>query len=76
MYLIGDIGNTEVKICVYAKDKKLLNKIILKSNLITNKYLYNHLFFLKSKKYKLDTSIFCSVVPKIYKKIKFFVKKN
>ena len=76
MYLIGDIGNTEVKICVYAKDKKLLDKIILKSNLITNKYLYNHLFFLKSKKYKLDTSIFCSVVPKIYKKIKFFVKKK
>ena len=26
MYLIGDIGNTEVKICVYAKDKKLLDK--------------------------------------------------
>ena len=76
MYLIGDIGNTEVKICAYNKNKKLLKKIILKSNLITNKYLYKHLIFLKSKKYKLHHAIFCSVVPKYYNKIKFFIKKK
>ena len=76
MFLIGDIGNTEVKICVFNVNKKLLKKIILKSNLITNKYLYKHLIFLKSKKYKLHHAIFCSVVPKCYKKIKFFIKKK
>ena len=76
MYLIGDIGNTEVKICAFNSNKKLLKKIILKSNLITNKYLYKHLIFLKSKKYKLHHAIFCSVVPKCYKKIKFFIKKK
>lgn len=76
MYLIGDIGNTEVKICAFNKNKKLLKKIILKSNLITNKYLYKHLIFLKSKKYKLHHAIFCSVVPKYYNKIKFFIKKK
>ena len=76
MYLIGDIGNTEVKICAFNSNKKLLKKIILKSNLITNKYLYKHLIFLKSKKYKLHHAIFCSVVPKYYNKIKFFIKKK
>ena len=39
MYVIGDIGNTEVKICVYSTNKKLVKKIILKSNRINNKYL-------------------------------------
>ena len=29
MYLIGDIGNTEVKVCIFNKNKKLLKKIIL-----------------------------------------------
>lgn len=76
MYLIGDIGNTEVKICAFNRNKELLKKIILKSNLITNKYLYKHLIFLKSKKYKLHHAIFCSVVPKYYNKIKFFIKKK
>ena len=76
MYLIGDIGNTEVKICAFNRNKKLLKKIILKSNLITNKYLYKHLIFLKSKKYKLHHAIFCSVVPKYYNKIKFFINKK
>ena len=76
MYLIGDIGNTEVKICAFNRNKKLLKKIILKSNLNTNKYLYKHLIFLKSKKYKLHHAIFCSVVPKYYNKIKFFIKKK
>ena len=76
MYLIGDIGNTEVKICAFNSNKKLLKKIILKSNLITNKYLYKRLIFLKSKKYKLHHAIFCSVVPKYYNKIKFFIKKK
>ena len=47
MYLIGDIGNTEIKICVFNSKKKLFKKIILKSNLITNKYLYKNLIFLK-----------------------------
>ncbi len=76
MYLIGDIGNTEVKICIFNSKKKLLKKVILKSNLITYKYLYKHLIFLKSKKYKLHNAIFCSVVPNCYKRIRFFIKKK
>ena len=76
MYLIGDIGNTEVKVCIFNKNKKLLKKIILKSNLITSKYLFKHLISLKSNKYNLHKAIFCSVVPKCYNKIKFFIEKK
>ncbi len=49
MYLIGDIGNTEVKICTFNSNKKLLKKIILKTNLITNKYVIKILNFLLKK---------------------------
>ena len=76
MYLIGDVGNTDVKICIFNKNQKLLKKIILKSSLITNKYLHKHLIFLKSKKYNLQNAIFCSVVPKCYNKIRFFLQKK
>ena len=76
MYLIGDIGNTQVKICIFNKNQKLLKKIILKSSLITNKYLHKRLIFLKLKKYNLQNAIFCSVVPKCYDKIRFFAQKK
>ena len=74
MYLIGDIGNTEVKICIFNSSKKLQKKITLKTNLITNKYLNNKLSFMKSFKNKLHKALFCSVVPNCYKIIKSFIK--
>ena len=73
MYVIGDIGNTEVKICVFSKKEKLLKKIILKSNLISHLYLKKNLSFLK--KLKIDKVIFSSVVPKIYKLLKNYLLK-
>ena len=50
MYVIGDIGNTETKICVYSTQKKILKKIILKSNLINNSYLKKNLSLVLKKK--------------------------
>ncbi len=50
MYVIGDIGNTETKICVYSAQKKIIKKIILKSNLINNNYLKKNLFSILKKK--------------------------
>ena len=73
MYLIGDIGNTEVKLCLFDKKDKLIKKTILKSNLITKKFLLKKLFFLRSKSHLIKTSVFSSVVPKIYKIIKSFL---
>ena len=73
MYLIGDIGNTEVKLCLFDKKDKLIKKTVLKSNLITKKFLLKKLFFLRSKSHLIKTSVFSSVVPKIYKIIKSFL---
>ena len=73
MYLIGDIGNTEVKLCLFDNKDKLIKKTVLKSNLITKKFLLKKLFFLRSKSHLIKTSVFSSVVPKIYKIIKSFL---
>ena len=75
MYVIGDIGNTETKICVYSSQKKIIKKIILKSNLITNNYLKNKLIFIYKKKSHIKKVIFSSVVPKKFKLIKSKISK-
>jgi len=76
MYVIGDIGNTEIKICVYSTQKKIIKKIILKSNLINNQYLKKNLSYIFKKKAVIKKVIFSSVVPKLFKLIKFFLLKN
>ena len=76
MYVIGDIGNTETKICVYSSQKKNIKKITLKSNLLTNSYLKKKLFFILKKKNDIKKIIFSSVVPKKFKLIKAFLLKN
>ena len=76
MYVIGDIGNTEIKICVYSTNKKLVKKIILKSNLISINYLKKNLSYILKKKKFVKKAIFSSVVPKIFKLIKIFLLKN
>ena len=37
-YIIGDIGNTDIKICVY-KNKNIVKKIKLSTNKVNLKYL-------------------------------------
>ncbi len=76
MYFIGDIGNTETKICVYSAQKKIIKKIVLKSNLITNNYLKKNLSSIFKKKVIIKKIIFSSVVPKIFKLVKLFLLKN
>ena len=65
MYLIGDIGNTEVKICIFDSSKKLQKKITLKTNLITNKYLNNKSEYLGKKIQEFKSGMFS--VKKIYR---------
>ena len=76
MYVIGDIGNTETKICVCSTHKKILKKIILKSSLISNSYLKKNLSSIFKKNVVIKKIIFSSVVPKIFKLIKIFILKN
>ena len=75
MYIIGDIGNSEVKICIFSSKNKLVKKIILKTSSINSKNLNKSI----SSIYKLNKNskvLFSSVVPNVYKSVKFFFLKK
>ena len=76
MYLIGDIGNTEIKICLFNYNLKLVRKIRLKTNLLNNNYLANNLKFINKYKSKITKVLISSVVPLAYKNIKKFIEKS
>ena len=76
MYLIGDIGNTDIKICLFNKNLKLIRKIRLKTSLLNNNYLANNLKFINKYKSKITKVLISSVVPLAYKNIKKFIEKS
>ena len=76
MNIIGDIGNTEVKICLIGKNFKIKKRVNIKTNEIEYIKIKKKLKFLLSNKKKIEYIIFSSVVPKIYQKFSFFFKKN
>ena len=76
MYLIGDIGNTETKICLFNKKKKLLKKKILNTGKLRKKNIGNYFKFINLYNKKIDKIIFSSVVPNVFKNIKGFIKKK
>jgi len=74
MNIIGDIGNTEVKICLVNNKFKIKKKIIIKTNETNISQLKNKLKFLLKYKNNLESIVFSSVVPEIYKKFFIFFK--
>ncbi len=76
MYLIGDIGNTETKICLVDRRSKIVIHKILKTNLIKFVYLKNNLKFLSKYDDKIVKILFSSVVPNTFKILKKFIEKN
>jgi len=76
MYLIGDIGNTEVKIFLISEKKKKLKKTYLKTNEVNYNNLVKKFKFIIKKRKQIKKIIFCSVVPEKYKTINFFLKKK
>ena len=76
MIIIGDIGNTEVKICLIDNKFKIKKKIIIKTNGINQAKLKNKLKFLLKYRNNFKSIIFSSVVPKIYKEFYIFFKLN
>ena len=58
MYLIGDIGNTDIKICLYSKDLKLIKQKRIKTSLLNTNYLEKKLKFAKKYKSNLDKVLF------------------
>ena len=73
MLLVGDIGNTETKICLISLNKKIIKKITFSSKNITNGKLKKNFKKLKLKNLSLDKCLFCSVVPKTFKIIKKYI---
>ena len=76
MYVIGDIGNTETKICLFNSKKKLLKKKILNTSDIKNSNIKNDFKFLNFHVEKIEKIIFSSVVPNVFNNIKKYFKKK
>ena len=76
MYIIGDIGNTDIKICLLNKKYKIIRKKIFNTNKVSTKYLYKNLNFLLKHKKQIKKAIVCSVVPSKYLTLKKFFKIN
>ena len=73
MIILGDIGNTETKICLVSQNFKIVKRIIIPSKFAfkdLNKYL-NIIDFKKVNKI-----LFCSVVPSTFKKFKKLFKRK
>ena len=76
MYLLGDIGNSETKICLVSKKKKILKKIIFPTKNINQKKFEKNLKNLKLDYRKIEKILFCSVVPKSFNLIKKCLSKK
>jgi len=76
MIIVGDIGNTETKICLVDSKKKVVKRIILNTKKITRALLKKSFSRLKLKNTKSIKCIFCSVVPKSFNEIKKFLNKT
>jgi len=76
MILIGDIGNTDTKICLVNSNYVIIKRFVLSTNKINKTLLFKKFIFLNNKKFSIKKSLFCSVVPKKYRIIKSFFQKN
>jgi len=74
MILIGDIGNTDTKICLINSSYKIVKRFIIPTKKINNKNLKKSLSFLIKKKVFIQNTLFCSVVPKKFFLFKKFIK--
>ena len=76
MIIVGDIGNTETKICLVNSKKKVIRRVTLNTKKINTILLKKSLSNLKLQKRLINKCLFCSVVPTVFDEIKIFFKKN
>ena len=74
MFLIGDIGNTEIKVCLIDTNNKVYKKIIFSNHNISLLKLKFNLKKLEKYLSKVEKILFCSVVPKSFQLIKKYLK--
>ena len=76
MILIGDIGNTDTKICLLNSNYRIIKRLILPTKKINKSLLLKKLNFIINKKTFINKSLFCSVVPNKFLLIKSFLQKK
>ena len=75
MIIVGDIGNTETKICLVNSNNIITKRITLITKKINFSLLKRSLVSLSLKDKVIDKCLFCSVVPKSFNVIKSFFNK-
>ena len=76
-FVVGDIGNSEIKLCLLDYNYKIIKKICFETNKIKQKNFLKRKIKLLIKSYEITAPIFfSSVVPSAYKKIKKIFYKN
>ena len=76
MMLIGDIGNTDTKICLLNSSYRIIKRLVLPTKKINQFILRKKLSFITNKKKPINKSLFCSVVPNKFLLIKSFLQKS
>ena len=76
MNILGDIGNTETKVCLVSSNNKIVKKITFSTKNM-NQFKLNKFFNNFKLNYKkIEKILFCSVVPKSFNLIKKFLQKK
>ena len=75
MIIVGDIGNTETKICLVNSKNKIIKRVTLNTQKISFSSLKKSLTILNIKNKLIKKCLFCSVVPKSFTEIKKFFNK-
>ena len=76
MYILGDIGNSEIKIFLVSHKGKILKRIFIPSKNINKKILDFKFKHIKKNLNKIEKILFCSVVPNLFKLIKKYLTKE
>ena len=76
MIIVGDIGNTETKICLVNSKNIIIKRVTLLTKRISHSLLIKSLFGLGLKDKSISKCLFCSVVPKSFNEIKNFFNKT
>ena len=76
MKIIGDIGNSEVKVCLVENNSKIKKKITIKTNKITQSKIKRSLIKFKKNNKKIEKIVFSSVVPKVFNLFSSYFRSN
>jgi len=76
MIIVGDIGNTETKICLVNSKNTIIKRVSLLTKKINSSLLKKSLSNLNLTNKLINKCLFCSVVPKSFNQIKNFFNKT